>query len=383
MKNKCKHTIEEMVEIANSKNGKCLSQNYLGYDGDLKWECSEGHIFNKNPRYIFRGRWCDKCSRFKRQNLCNYIFENLTGVPFRTKKIKFENYENLLEIDGYNEELKIGFEYQGIQHYEKTIYSKNLVDIQKRDLIKLKDSESLGIKLLIIKYDLTDSEIVNKITEFLTIYNINIIKNNIVIKDFYDTYSYLTNKIKDIKNIIESKEGELLSYTFNKCSIKCKRGHTWETFQYSINMGCWCRECSEIPLYNIYEYMSDMIKNNSLELITNKNEFDLQDQIKIKCNKNHITEINKKDIPFRINSKRVLCTKCIKEKRTNPTIEKLKNIEKEFNVNFDFDKYENKYSILKYVCNYCNKESDECCRNILGRYKRKTYICAKCKKGTN
>ena len=88
-------------------------------------------------------------------------------------------------------------------------------------------------------------------------------------------------------------------------------------------------------------------------------------------------------MPFRINSKRVLCTKCIKEKRANPTIEKLKNIEKDFNVSFYFDNYQNKYSILDYVCNYCNEKSEDCCRNILGRYKRKTYICSKCKKGTN
>jgi len=62
-----------------------------------------------------------------------------------------------LEIDCYIPELKLGFEYNGLQHYEHVEYfhkTKEDFEAQKdRDVEKLKRAEEKGIKIITIRYD--------------------------------------------------------------------------------------------------------------------------------------------------------------------------------------------------------------------------------------
>ncbi|TSC91338.1 MAG: Uncharacterized protein CEN90_467 [Parcubacteria group bacterium Licking1014_17] len=55
------YTIDEISELAKSCGGKCLSKKYGGAHGKLKWQCSEGHIWETTPNSIRRGTWCLKC----------------------------------------------------------------------------------------------------------------------------------------------------------------------------------------------------------------------------------------------------------------------------------------------------------------------------------
>jgi len=66
--------IEDMQEIAESREGKCLSIKYFNVDTKLKWQCKEGHIWEAVPHSIKRGSWCAKCSnkykgRYRRGNI--------------------------------------------------------------------------------------------------------------------------------------------------------------------------------------------------------------------------------------------------------------------------------------------------------------------------
>jgi len=76
---------------------------------------------------------------------------------------------NGLEIDCYIPEIKLGFEYNGKQHYEHVeIFHKTIEDFEKqkeRDIEKLKRAEKKGIKIITIKYDepLTRENILNRI----------------------------------------------------------------------------------------------------------------------------------------------------------------------------------------------------------------------------
>jgi len=62
-----------------------------------------------------------------------------------------------LEIDCYIPELKLGFEYNGRQHYEQVkIFQKTIEDFNRqkeRDIEKIKRAESKGIKIIVIRYD--------------------------------------------------------------------------------------------------------------------------------------------------------------------------------------------------------------------------------------
>lgn len=62
-----------------------------------------------------------------------------------------------LEIDCYIPELKLGFEYNGKQHYEHVkIFHKTIEDFKKqkeRDIEKMKRAKNKGIKIITIRYD--------------------------------------------------------------------------------------------------------------------------------------------------------------------------------------------------------------------------------------
>ena len=55
-------TIKDMQELAEKKEGKCLSTKYLGNKTKLWWECGKGHPWESMPKLIRMGHWCPKCS---------------------------------------------------------------------------------------------------------------------------------------------------------------------------------------------------------------------------------------------------------------------------------------------------------------------------------
>jgi hypothetical protein len=61
-------TIEEMQKIAEERNGKCLSKEYINSDTKLEWMCSEGHTWEQSSRLIKnRGTWCPHCYKERRK----------------------------------------------------------------------------------------------------------------------------------------------------------------------------------------------------------------------------------------------------------------------------------------------------------------------------
>jgi hypothetical protein len=58
---KFKLTIEDMRKVAAEKGGKCLSEEYLGSDQHLTWQCDKGHVWEAIPAAIRSGRWCPTC----------------------------------------------------------------------------------------------------------------------------------------------------------------------------------------------------------------------------------------------------------------------------------------------------------------------------------
>jgi len=90
----------------------------------------------------------------KHEQRCRVILENLFRAPFpsiRPDFLRNKTGKNL-ELDGYNEQLGIAFEYQGIQHRTFTPrFHKSREDFKKqkeRDAFKKKICEQRGIRLL-------------------------------------------------------------------------------------------------------------------------------------------------------------------------------------------------------------------------------------------
>lgn len=100
---------------------------------------------------------------FKGEEECREIIQKLTGKRF--EKVKPEWLENpetggRLELDGYNDELKIAFEHDGRQHFSVMFSSKNgeLQNIVKRDRIKDELCAKNGVKLIRIPFYIEDKK---------------------------------------------------------------------------------------------------------------------------------------------------------------------------------------------------------------------------------
>ncbi len=123
--------------------------------------CGKGH-----PEYtstinniISNNTKCPVCSKIesKVEATTRLIIEGIFGVPFSSTRPNFlknpETGRNL-ELDGYNEELKLAFEYDGEQHYEPkfNMTQEDLIKRQELDRLKNRLCKENNITLIRIPY---------------------------------------------------------------------------------------------------------------------------------------------------------------------------------------------------------------------------------------
>ena len=114
----------------------------------------------------------------KGEEKCRQIFEQLFKKEFckiRPDFLKNDCTNINMEIDGYNDEMKLGFEYQGVQHYKHTPYfHKDIQDFNKqiyRDNLKKEILEKNGIRVIYVPYSVDLDDLEDWIKEELKKYN--------------------------------------------------------------------------------------------------------------------------------------------------------------------------------------------------------------------
>lgn len=99
---------------------------------------------------------CPGTKKFKGEESIRLYFETAFNLPFpKTKPSFLKNPEtgNLLELDGYNKELGIAFEYRGSVHYSQNFFHKTKESLEKlehRNGIKEELCQKAGIKLIVV-----------------------------------------------------------------------------------------------------------------------------------------------------------------------------------------------------------------------------------------
>lgn len=144
-----------------------LSTNYIKSYKKLRIECPLGHQTQISWGKFKSGNRCRSCKN-KGEQKCREIFEDYFGLEFPSC---WPKWLNGLELDGYNDELKIAFEYNGQQHYEHIPFFhsggiRTLKSQQSRDLLKLKLCKKNKIDLIVVPYTLSLKEtkdLINKL----------------------------------------------------------------------------------------------------------------------------------------------------------------------------------------------------------------------------
>lgn len=125
-----------------------------------KVRCNNGHIFSIHNQSILRNVKCSVCFQnlFIGETICRVVLESLIGCSFnKTRSIPgliSPKTGRFLEIDGFNEGLNIGFEYQGGQHtnFHKFIHKKrkHFEYTQYKDEIKVNFFKDKGWPLIVV-----------------------------------------------------------------------------------------------------------------------------------------------------------------------------------------------------------------------------------------
>lgn len=156
-----KYNINDVYKYINKNypKGKCLSIKYNNVFEKMQFQCEKKHIWKTNFKSIKNGHWCPYCF-YKNEQQCRSIIESLTNSEFSKCKPTFLNG---LELDGYNEKLRIAFEYNGEYHYYFVKHHhrnniKRFILRVCRDKIKRYLCEQEGIYLITIPYYITNKK---------------------------------------------------------------------------------------------------------------------------------------------------------------------------------------------------------------------------------
>jgi hypothetical protein len=169
-----KNNTEEHLQNVDIKASWSAFKNEV--DEDISYDLKMPEI--KSPSDILRAsirRQNElRNSKWKLEAECRHILSEIYGKKFvSTRPIWLKNPEtgSLLELDCYNEELKIAAEYNGIQHY---VYPNNhhktydeFVAQLRRDQFKLKRCDQMGVYLITIPYTVPKDQIKNYIIHYL------------------------------------------------------------------------------------------------------------------------------------------------------------------------------------------------------------------------
>lgn len=164
-----KLSIEDCLRTAKEKNGDCITDHYSNTSTHMMWKCANGHEWLSTYGHIRNGTWCPYCMMYKSEEALRNVFCFTFSLPFvkcRPQWLLNPETNKSLELDGYCEELKIAFEYNGIQHYEYTDHFHrgdlaNFEKQQRRDALKKELCEKNNIKLYVIDgriYDHTNMD---------------------------------------------------------------------------------------------------------------------------------------------------------------------------------------------------------------------------------
>lgn len=244
----------ELQEIAAQRGGACLSTKYVRSDVKLRFACADGHEWDSRPNDVRRGTWCPSCAN-KTEGMVRRYLECRFGQPMPSRRLPWliDSEGKQRVLDGYSEELKLAFEYHGVQHFEHTKFfhtDKTLEQQQVRDAFVREACVAAGVTLLEITSlpdGYTQADFTAHLAATLATY-LTLPPDAPGGLEQFLAMPERISKLTEVQALAQTLGGRCLSTKFistnSKLTWECAKGHTWDAIPKTVKKGHWCPYCS-------------------------------------------------------------------------------------------------------------------------------------------
>lgn len=252
-------TIKELRGVAESRGGKCLSEEYVDINTKLLWECAEGHRWEAVQDSVKRGSWCPECAKNARRKT---IEDAWALAVSRGGVCLSETY-----VDN---QTKLLWECKKGHQWEATY---NAVDQGTWCPVCGRKKQARG-----------------------------------------------KQTFEKIKKIARERGGECLSKTYlgyrTQMRWRCALGHEWETVPAAILASHWCPKCADIARRDTIENLRTIARLRGGKCLSKK-YIDQNTKLLWECSKGH----RWMSVPVSIKSG-TWCPECAIMERSHKTITK-------------------------------------------------------------
>jgi len=218
--------------------------------------CAADHEWEARVSHLLNGVWCPTCNMpGTREKVCRQILEHLLGATFPKRRPDWlrTSKGRKAELDGYNEELRLAFEYHGQQHYTYVPFfhsgDKSLEQRVEDDRLKREACDARSITLLEVSIDVPLTCLQAHLVDLIAKRRPDLL--SALNKEKFDVGTAKTGKEKNLREnqeIALSRGGRCLSTTYidnsTKMEWECSEGHRWFASTSSVKQGgSWCPQC--------------------------------------------------------------------------------------------------------------------------------------------
>ena len=253
-------------------------------------QCVLGHKMAIRMCDLVRGFICAKCNKINyEETYARGVFENMFGILFPVVRPSWLIWKTApMELDGYNEDLKLAFEYQGLAHYEPLYGISKFVRTKQNDEQKRLICKKRGVYLLEVPYIIKRRKMEQYVLEHLPLcLHSRVIKTgepiSVSVRDNFeqkmrlDGYTYIATEISTCGNriVLSCPKQHIFRRQYDKIRkgkfqcLKCHPPHHHLAITSYNNVLRIIKARGGIPLFSFSEY-----KNNSTPVL-------------IKCSRGH------------------------------------------------------------------------------------------------
>jgi hypothetical protein len=237
-------SLQRIVEVVRERGGEIVN---IGNDGVWRGSktrlvimCRNGHQWSADgSNLLYAGSWCPECLN-KGERIVRAIFETTFGAKFPKSNPEWlvSKRGRRLELDGYNQQQRLAFEYQGPHH--------STVDgVMAHDTIKREACAARSVRLIeveAIKKPYPPENVLEKVVEAFHRYGMTETPR-------LPSSDIFIGELAELKELARRKGGHLVSNTYlggEPHEWQCGNAEhpSWWAEPWRTRKGKWCPSCA-------------------------------------------------------------------------------------------------------------------------------------------